>query len=99
MKSKILFFFLFYGIFVGFLSFWWWNISDNLFWLNIPGILLGDIVYDISINLIGDPFSPQAHFTIPWVFRTPQVYVPVSIVFWGIIGIIIERLRNYSADY
>jgi hypothetical protein len=95
MKSKILFFFLLYGIFVGFLSFWWWNISDNLFLLNIPGMLLGDKVYDLSINLIGDPFSPQAHFTIPWVFRTPQVYVPVSVLFWGIFGIIIERLRNY----
>jgi hypothetical protein len=95
MKSKILFFFLLYGICVGFLSLWWWNFSDNLFLLNIPGMLLGDILYDISIYLIGDPFSPQAHSTIPWVFRIPQVYVFVSILFWGIIGVIFERLRNY----
>lgn len=99
MKSKIFFFFLLYGLFVGFLSYWWWGISDNLFLLNIPGMFLGDRVYVISINLIGDPFSPQAHYTIPWILRTPQVYVPISILFWGIIGLIFELMRNNSSTH
>ena len=98
MKSKVLVGFLIYGIVVGLLSYWWWHISDNLFLLNIPGELLGYEVYDLSINFLGDPFSPQAHYTIPWFLRIPQVFVPVSVIFWGMIGLAIQmaysRLRN-----
>jgi hypothetical protein len=87
-KSKILTGFLIYGIAVGLLSSWWWGISDNLFLLNIPGELLGYEVYDAAIRLLGDPSSPQAHYSIPWVLRVPQVFVPVSTLFWGVIGLV-----------
>ena len=89
-KSRILVGFLIYGIAVGSVSFWWWSISDNLFLLNMPGELIGYEVYDIAIRFLGDPFSSQAHYSIPWVLRIPQVFVPVSTLFWGAIGLGIQ---------
>ena len=99
MKSKIFMAFLIYGIAVGILSFWWWHYGgDNPFLPNIPGVFLGDEVYVLSIEYLGDPGSPQAHYTIPWILRIPQVYVPVSVLFWGIIGSAIQiaysRFKN-----
>ena len=79
---------------VGFLSVWWWHFSDNIFLPNIPGVLLGDEVYVHSIDFLGDPSSAQAHYTIPWILRIPQVYVPVSILFWGLLGLIIQVAHN-----
>jgi hypothetical protein len=96
-KSRILVGFLIYGIVVGLVSFWWWSISDNLFLLNIPGELIGYEVYDIAIKFLGDPFSSQAHYSIPWVLRIPQVFVPVSTFFWGAIGLGIQTVFNRSA--
>jgi hypothetical protein len=92
MKSKILKGFLAYGVAVGLLSYWWWHFSDNLFLLNVPGDLLGYLVYDLSIKFLGNPFSPQAHYTIPWILRIPQVFVPVSLFFWGILGLAIQAV-------
>ena len=89
-KYKIRVGFLIYGVTVGLLSFWWWSISDSPFLLNIPGELIGHQVYDIAIRLLGDPLSPQAHYSIPWVLRIPQVFIPVSTLFWGVIGLAIQ---------
>ena len=89
-KIKILMVFLVYGVAVGLLSIWWWGISDNVFFPNVPGMLLGDLVYNLSIKYVGNPTSPHPHYTIPWILRIPQVYFPVSILFWGIIGILIR---------
>jgi len=86
--------FLFYGAVVGFISAQLWQVSDAPFLFNIPGVLIGDIVYGFLINLLGNPYSSQAHFTIPWILRIPQVYVPVSIIFWGVIGLIIQLVYN-----
>ena len=89
MKRIILIGFILYGIAVGFISVWFRQNTDSVFLLNIPGTLLGDAVYGFSINFLGDPHSSQAHFTIPWILRIPQVYVPVSIFFWGLLSAVI----------
>ena len=93
-KNKILSIFLAYGIIAGFLSVWWWYISDNLFLPNIPAVLLGDQIYTVSIDSFGNPYSGQAHYTIPWMLRIPQVYASVSIVFWGLLGLIVQLLNK-----
>jgi hypothetical protein len=102
-KSKIRVGFLIYGVTVGLLNFWWWSISDSLFLLNIPRELIGYQVYDIATRLLGDPFSPQAHYSIPWVLRIPQVFIPVSTLLWGVIGLSIQtgyiRLTRGRAKY
>ncbi len=86
MKRIVLIGFVLYGIAVGFISVWFRQNTDSVFLLNIPGTLLGDAVYGLSIRFLGDPHSSQAHFTTPWLFRIPQVYVPASILFWGLLG-------------
>lgn len=84
---------------MGLLSVWWWNSgADSPFLLNIPGVLLGDEVYVLSIEYLGDPGSPQAHYTIPWILRIPQVYVPVSILLWGLIGLVIQKAYRMSGN-
>lgn len=76
-----------YGLAVGLLTLSWHAPGrDALFSLNIPGYLLGEATYTWSIRLIGDPASPQAHYTVPWLLRTPQVVVPASVLFWGFVG-------------
>ena len=88
--NKLIAFFVVYGLIVGFLTVWWWHYSDNLFFPNIPAILLGDRAYSLSIDLLGDPSSAQAHYTIPWILRIPQVYVLASTTFWGFLGIVAQ---------
>ncbi len=67
---------------------------DSATLVNLPAAFLGDALYQWSIRLIGDPASSQAHYTIPWVLRVPQVYVLVSFLVWGSLGLVIQLIRN-----
>jgi hypothetical protein len=89
-KRKLIYIgcFLLFGIGVGFISVWFDNNTDTIFFVNIPGTVIGDGIYSGTIKLFGDPASSQAHYTIPWIFRIPQVYVLASGVFWGLLGAI-----------
>ncbi len=95
MKNKVFIIFLIYGWLIGFLSFWWRGISDAIFVFNIPGVMIGDQVYNLAINYFGEPISAQAHYTIPWILRVPQIYIPVSVLFWGLVGLIIQSIYRY----
>jgi hypothetical protein len=87
-KKKIILIacFLLFGIIVGSITLWFDKNTDSLFLLNIPGSLLGQAIYSGSIQLFGDPHSSQAHYTIPWILRIPQVDFLASLLFWGIAG-------------
>jgi len=88
MKKKIIYIacFLLFGIGIGFVSVWFDNNTDTIFFLNIPGTVIGDGIYYRCIEIFGDPSSAQAHYTIPWLIRIPQVYVLASGLFWGLLG-------------
>ncbi len=88
MKKTIIIGFIIFGMVVGLISVWFRQNADSVFLLNIPGTLLGDAIYGLSIKFLGDPSASQAHYTIPWLFRIPQVYVSASILLWGLIGIV-----------
>jgi len=96
-KARILIGFTTFGIIAGVVSAWWSQISDNVFWLNLPGVLAGDALYSYSIAVFGNPHSDSAHYTIPWILRIPQVYVLTSTAFWGISGLIIQAIRNIAS--
>ncbi len=68
--------------------------ADSVILVNLPGVLLGDLVYHTSIHLVGDPSSSQAHYTIPWLLRVPQVYLLVSVVLWGLVGGIVQMFAS-----
>lgn len=81
--------FLLVGILAGLVGVSMWPRDVGVIF-NFPAVLLGDKIYHWSIILLGDPSSPNAHFTIPWVFRVPQVYVISSIVAWGMLGLFVQ---------
>ncbi len=73
--------FLGYGIVVGLLTLSWLAPGrDAPFPLNLSGQLLGQEAHLWAIGLLGDPASAQAHFTIPWLLRIPQVIVLASAI-------------------
>lgn len=86
MRKVIITGLILFGTALGLTAVWFRHNTDAMFLLNIPGTWLGDVIYSLSVRLFGDPHSSQAHYTIPWLLRIPQVYVPASILFWGILG-------------
>ena len=92
MKKLIVIGFVILGTILGLITVWFEQNTDTLFLLNVPGTLLGDSIYNISIELLGESQSAQAHYTIPWLLRIPQVYVLASIILWGVIGFVLAVL-------
>jgi hypothetical protein len=81
--------FLLFGVVLGLASAFLWP-QDLGVYLNVFGAASGDWVYQSSIRLLGNPNSDQAHFTIPWILRLPQVYAWISPVLYGAIGLPIQ---------
>jgi hypothetical protein len=92
-RARLLAGFIVAGVAGGLVAVWAWP-ADLAVLLDLPGVLLGDLVYNWSIAHLGDPSSSQAHFTIPWLLRVPQVYVLVSTLFWGFVGLIVQVVVN-----
>jgi hypothetical protein len=96
-KGRIIIAFLVFAAGMGVWASLAWPL-DMLTMINLPASLFGDALYQWSIRYLGDPGSPQAHYTIPWLLRVPQVYVLASIVFWGCLGLVLQlavNLRNH----
>jgi hypothetical protein len=85
--------FLIFGVAGGLLSAWQWPL-DSITILNLPAALLGPAVYNWTIQYFGDPSSSQAHYSIPWLFRLPQVFILVSVIFWGLLGSLFQIVYN-----
>lgn len=83
-------------IFGGGMGFWVvraWPL-DSIMLMDLPAVLAGDAIYRWTIQIWGNPASSQAHFTIPWIYRIPQVYFMTSIVIWGILGLLAQLAHN-----
>jgi len=50
--------------------------------------------YNLSIQYFGDSSSPQAHYTIPWILRIPQVYVMASLILCGLVSLPLQWVSN-----
>jgi hypothetical protein len=86
--------FVIYGVVVGLLSVAWHGAGREVpLPLNIPGELLAYSVYERAIQWLGNPGSPQADLSIPWLLRLPQVYVVASTVFWGLAGLVVSCVK------
>ncbi|GBE18683.1 hypothetical protein BMS3Abin16_01289 [archaeon BMS3Abin16] len=96
-KKGIVLSFLIFGAVTGFLVARVWP-KDLIMFINIFTTFLGEEVYQFSILYLGDISSSQAHYTIPWILRIPQVYAIVSIVFWGVLGLLLQRVYNKRID-
>ncbi len=68
---------------------WTWP-DEGAVWVNPLAVLLGDLIYRWSIAIIGNPSSANAHETIPWLLRVPQVYALVSLMLGAATGVIVQ---------
>jgi hypothetical protein len=96
-EKRISLSFLLFGTVTGFLVAWAWP-GDLTVLINYFTTFLGDEVYHVATLYLGDISSPQAHYTIPWILRIPQVYVVVSIILWSLIGAVIQFVYNRRAN-
>ena len=92
-RWRIVLGFLLFATATGFLVVQQWPL-DSIFLYNFPAQFLGYEIYYWSIQLIGDPTSANAHDTIPWFLRIPQVFLMVSLIFWGLLGAFIQWVVN-----
>ncbi|MDK2463282.1 MAG: hypothetical protein QI223_00690, partial [Candidatus Korarchaeota archaeon] len=53
---------------------------------NIPGVLLGDWIYELSVRRLSRP--------LPTALRVPYVYVPSSALFWTLLGAALQLLQD-----
>ncbi len=83
------------GIITGLLIVWLW-LYDVIILINPAVAFIGSEVYRLSIIHLGNPNSSQAHFTIPWFLRIPQVYFLISILLWGFIGLLIQLVNSWK---
>ncbi len=89
--------FLIFGLVTGFLIFLTWP-SEGSIYIGMPPVIIGDEIYSSSIRHFGDPSSLQAHYTIPWALRIPQVYFFSSTAFWGVMGLIVQLVYNRKSE-
>lgn len=85
--------FLLFGLATGMLQVVLWPLDTSVY-PNVPAAWAGDWIYVQAIQFIGDPHSAQAHDTIPWVLRVPQVYALASCALCGFLGMTAQWLHN-----
>ncbi len=89
----ILFSHLLYGAVAGILAVILWP-ADSTAYPNALATWMGDWIYVHAIEFMGDSHFAQAHYTIPWLLRVPQVYALSSCVLCGTLGIAVQWLYN-----
>jgi hypothetical protein len=92
-KTVVVLSFLIFGAVSGILTAWAWPAEASIY-LNWPGTLLGDRIYLWSIRALGDAGSAQAHYTIPWPLRIPQVYVIAAVAWCGLAALPLQWAYN-----
>ena len=85
-----------YGLLVGLVMIPWIRAGGEDYLPNIPGLLLGQWLYKEALLMLGDPASSAAHYTVPWILRIPQVFVPASVAAWGAIGLLVLGLIHLA---
>ncbi len=96
-----------FGLTSGTLAAWVWPL-DSATSANLYAVVLGDQVYHWAIRWFGDPHAAQAHDTIPWLLRVPQVYALAGAATGAVAGWIagkvsatialVVRRRRHAAD-
>jgi hypothetical protein len=92
-RKRIFLSFLIFGIVTGIMVARTWPKEAGIYF-NIFTVFFGDLIYEFSIQYLGDISSPQAHYTIPWFLRVPQVYVLASVVLWVSLGLLVQAIYN-----
>jgi hypothetical protein len=68
-----------FGLATGLLAAWIWPLDSSVY-VNVYAVWLGDAVYGLSAQRLGDP----------WMLRVPQAYVAVSTILYGTLGMLAQ---------
>jgi hypothetical protein len=79
--------FLAFGLASGLLAAWAWPLDSSVYW-NVYGIWLGDAVYGLAVEHLGDP----------WFLRVPQVYVVASTILYAILGLLAQLAHTHTTS-
>lgn len=79
--------FLGFGLSTGLLTARLWPLDLSVY-VNVYASWLGDAVYGLAVQRLGNP----------WVLRVPQVYVSVSTVLYGVLGLLAQMAYNHTAE-
>jgi hypothetical protein len=86
-KGRALFLgFATFGLATGLLAAWIWPLDSSVY-VNVYAAWLGDAVYGLAAQRLGDP----------WILRVPQVYVTVSTILYGAAGLLAQRVTKHTA--
>ncbi len=77
-KQKIFAGFIVYGLVSGFVSSYWWTVSDMPWLSNLPGEFLGD----------------RFHSNRLWIVDLPFIFIPSSLMFWGFSGLVFQQIYD-----
>lgn len=86
-----------FGLASGLAAVWLWPL-ETIVLSNVYGVIAGDWAYNTAISWLGDPYSANAHSTIPWPLRVPQVYVLSSLSVCTAAGAIAQWLYDRLRD-
>ncbi len=87
---SVLWAFSIFGLLTGLMVAWVWPYDSSIY-LNFPAVLVSDAVYGWATRTIA-PGSAEAHARIPWLLRIPQLYIWVSIVLSGLVGLVFQLI-------
>jgi hypothetical protein len=85
--------FLIFGLSTGIIAVALWPMDISVY-PNVLAAWVGDWIYVHAIEFIGNSHSDQAHYTIPWSLRVPQVYALASCVLFAALGMATQWLYN-----
>jgi hypothetical protein len=78
--------FVTFGLATGLLTAWIWPLDSSVY-LSVYAAWLGDAVYGLAAQRLGDP----------WILRVPQIYVVVSTILYGALGLLAQRVYKHTA--
>ncbi len=91
-RWAVFFGFLVFGVATGLLAAWVWP-YDSCVLANLWAVLLGDLLYQLSSEYLGD------HAGLPVVLQVPQVYSLAGAILYGALGLCVQAIVNWQRGW
>jgi hypothetical protein len=85
------------GLIAGLLTVFLWSRIDTVVYPNMAASLLGDQVYIWATSKVA-PGVAAPHCAIAWPLRIPQVYAFISIILFGVVGLVLQTAYNRNQN-
>jgi hypothetical protein len=85
------------GLIAGLLTVFFWSRIDTVVYPNMAASLLGDQVYIWATSKVA-PGVASPHYAIAWPLRIPQVYAFISVILFGVVGLVLQTAYNRNQN-